>query len=358
VDLQLTDELVQGASFRTFTIVRSGKQRRIHAPNRLMKSVHIAIRGQVEPLIPAMHNGTAYRPGCSPVKNAAMHAGNRFGYELDLRNAFPSTRVSWTAEAIRAFRPFEPGDLDDQLSLDEGLIEEVLAKFCFENNHYGLVQGGPASPFLYELTAIWRLDGSLQQYCKRKGITYTRYVDDLTFSSAEPIGKHKRSAICKIVRESGFRINGRKARTWDLNDGPARITGVMLSKDGRLAMPGGYLRKTAYLMHQTAEVLSRGGDPVLTRNGQTVIDKHGQPVSYHAVINGLWAAYVGVTYFQPRPLSSLEKRVEHARKRYLAQRDLEIMDNLYNMFHRTPRFRFRIPQPPPPDVAIQRRQRG
>ncbi len=77
-----------------------------------------------------------------------------------------------------------------------------------------LPQGAPTSPALANLAA-WRLDVRLAQAADASGARYTRYVDDLFFSS-ETLDRQrmKRFAdmVYAIICEEGFEPNFRKTR--------------------------------------------------------------------------------------------------------------------------------------------------
>ena len=76
-----------------------------------------------------------------------------------------------------------------------------------------LPQGAPTSPALANLVCF-RLDRRLAGLAASFGATYTRYVDDLTFSGDPGIdqGRFERLAA-EIVREEGFRLNAAKTRS-------------------------------------------------------------------------------------------------------------------------------------------------
>jgi hypothetical protein len=83
-------------------------------------------------------------------------------------------------------------------------------------------------------------------------VVYTRYVDDLTFSSTEEIGQHVRYKLREIVRRAGFAINDRKTTYTDKSHRPVEITG------GRLRYG-----KSAVLRQETYQQLERQLDMFL-----------------------------------------------------------------------------------------------
>ncbi len=110
----------------------------------------------------------------------------------------------------------------------------------------GLATGAPSSPDWFNLYAGVLIDIPLGAYCLKHGLTYTRYLDDITISSKNPIGhrlggKRKsrkvRDGIRAIIESSGMAIHDEKAAAHDIMRGPVVINGIGMDKDGRLFVP-------------------------------------------------------------------------------------------------------------------------
>lgn len=93
-----------------------------------------------------------------------------------------------------------------------------------------LPMGAPTSPVLSNLAAR-PLDSALTQLAQEKGWRYTRYADDLTFSSQEKMVARDRKTIGATLAEKGFAINTKKLRLQHRKD-PPEITGLLLYPDG------------------------------------------------------------------------------------------------------------------------------
>jgi hypothetical protein len=122
---------------------------------------------------------------------------NRYFWKIDLRAAFDHV----TFESISSLK-----DLPDEVRYTPSL-------FFHENG--GLIQGAPASPKLFQLFCQQGIDPIIKEFCKRNTLFYTRYADDLLFSSKVPIGKGARERIRRIIRESGFQVNEDKVKLVD-----------------------------------------------------------------------------------------------------------------------------------------------
>jgi RNA-directed DNA polymerase len=85
-----------------------------------------------------------------------------------------------------------------------------------------LPQGAPTSPMLANLAAA-DLDRKLQEFADHRGLTYTRYADDLTFSSARHPGSiaQVQHEIRRRIGLGGFTENTEKRRVSGLDrEGP------------------------------------------------------------------------------------------------------------------------------------------
>ena len=152
----------------------------------------------------------------SPFGNAKQHANNRYFYQTDLRNAFGSVSLKRLADILISLEP--------KWELEE--VKEILDCYCFENGGKGLIVGAPASPKLFEIYAQQIIDVPLAEFWpymvdgnrifKKQ---YSRYTDDLTFSSPEPITDGVRRMIRRIIEQSGFQVNHRKSVVLDLKKG-------------------------------------------------------------------------------------------------------------------------------------------
>jgi hypothetical protein len=116
----------------------------------------------------------------------------RFFWKVDLKKAFDHV----TFKSVASLQDL-PSDI------------RHCPQFFF-HTHGGLIQGAPASPKIFQLFCQQRLDPEIKNFCKRNDIVYTRFADDLLFSSRNEIGKSAREKIRVIIREAGFHINEKK----------------------------------------------------------------------------------------------------------------------------------------------------
>lgn len=87
-------------------------------------------------------------------------------------------------------------------------VSECLTQLCTYNGF--LPQGASSSPYLSNLVCL-ELDKKIHSFILDKGITYTRYADDLTFSSNDDLTDYILE-IKNVITEKDFKINEKKMR--------------------------------------------------------------------------------------------------------------------------------------------------
>lgn len=150
----------------------------------------------------------AYRKGRSIKDCASVHVGAHWLIKLDLQDFFHSVTED------RVTQSFITGGLSD------GVARE-LARLCTRrptaqaDRPYHLPQGAPTSGLLANHAAA-ALDRSLRALAARNHLKYTRYSDDLTFSSTGEFNRHKTRNFIRYARSetasNGFSLNEKKIR--------------------------------------------------------------------------------------------------------------------------------------------------
>ena len=172
-----------------------------------------------------MPNATGGLPGKTILHNVLPHADNETFYMVDLLNAFAGVNIDTLVAT--ATSPLVPSRYEEEI---EAFIRTQASSAHFP----GLPQGAPCSPFLFNLYCL-PMDRELAEYCESKEVTYTRYIDDLTFSTNGTLGKKLRRNLRDIIeRHGGMQVNHRKSKLHHLANGPVTITGVSIQPDGRI----------------------------------------------------------------------------------------------------------------------------
>ncbi len=109
-------------------------------------------------------------------------------------------------------------------------LAEILSELTTYQNR--LPMGAPTSPVLSNF-ACRDLDDRLHALAEARLWVFTRYADDMSFSSLKPFPKESLSEIRNIILEEGFEINNNKTKL----SGPDEekiITGILLRGKGEL----------------------------------------------------------------------------------------------------------------------------
>jgi RNA-directed DNA polymerase len=194
----LTDANNAG-KYRTFSIQKkNGKMREINEPIYSLKMVQRWILENILYMMKVSVNCYGFRKsnsGSPILKNAEKHVNYIYNLKMDLENFFPSI------SKIQIFNLFKSVGYNAHMS-------NALANLCTYKGK--LPQGAVTSPYLSNLIC-YRLDYRIEKYCTKREIVYTRYADDLTFSSDNRELLHKIfGMINKIVEDEGFKINKNK----------------------------------------------------------------------------------------------------------------------------------------------------
>ncbi len=159
------------------------------------------------PLSPAVHS--CKRRGA--VSHARCHLNRAYVVANDIVHCFPNVHASAVSAALE-----ERGFAATTASL--------VARLCTARNE--LPQGAPTSPMLLNLV-LSELDARLAKTASEHNATYTRYADDLVFSSDEEL-TWVNPIVGRVAADHKLGLNLAKQRSWGPGE-PATITGIVLT---------------------------------------------------------------------------------------------------------------------------------
>jgi RNA-directed DNA polymerase len=156
--------------YRYFEIPKkSGGKRSIAAPIEEIKELQRTLNELLKVVYQPRLSTHGFALDRSIVSNAEAHVGARFVFNLDLADFFPSIHLG-RVRGLFMKKPFECNPP----------VATVLAQLCCYKGK--LPQGAPTSPIISNLIC-GKMDVQLQRFAKENLCTYTRYADDITFSS-------------------------------------------------------------------------------------------------------------------------------------------------------------------------------
>lgn len=160
------------------------------------------------------------------LSNAEVHIGCKYLLNIDARNFFHSIQEE-RVQTIFAVPPFS-------FSIP---LAQLLARLCCYQGR--LPMGAPTSPALSNFAAI-NMDLKLLELASQYHWNYTRYADDMSFSSQNPITEAHYVQINTIIEAEGFQLNLPKKREFGPADHQKEVTGLIVQAD-RIDLPEDYL---------------------------------------------------------------------------------------------------------------------
>jgi len=210
---------------------KSGTGYRIIAqPSKEVKRLQQYLLRNIIRRWPVHQAATAYRKGRGIKGNAAAHANSRFLLRLDFESFFPSIKSSDLITYL------------DRHKIDVSTEEKwALQRILFWQPRRGapleLAIGAPSSP---DLSNVLLVDFDV---CLKKllpaGVTYTRYADDMNFSTDAPgILASIPEVVTRACREAGYPslfLNTSKT-IFSSKRHRRRVTGLILTNEGGVSI--------------------------------------------------------------------------------------------------------------------------
>jgi RNA-directed DNA polymerase len=206
---------------------KSGGTREISAPITPLKIIQHKLNQVLQSVYKPKPSVHGFVQGKSIRTNARVHAHRKYVLNIDLKDFFPSINFGRVMGMFMGNPYFRNRD-----------VAKVLAEICCFNKQ--LPQGAPTSPVVANMLCA-RLDAKLQQLAKKHRCTYTRYADDLTFSTSQAqfpitlarlnddgtieIGKD----LLDTILDNHFEINSKKFRLQTRNH-RQEVTGLTVNK--------------------------------------------------------------------------------------------------------------------------------
>ena len=178
-ELLLMQHLLGGArKYKLFFIPKKkGGMRAIAQPSKEIKSFQRTFLSVVK--LPTSSVVYSYKEGKNNFPNASLHRENKYFLKLDFDNFFNSITPDIFWKQWKLFFP-------EQSAIDKILLEQLLfwQPSAYKSNLV-LSVGAPSSPAISNFCLI-SFDNKLQSFCRQRSITFSRYADDLTFSTNRP----------------------------------------------------------------------------------------------------------------------------------------------------------------------------
>lgn len=205
---------------------KSGSPRKIEAPTMNIKILQQKLNQVLQAVYRPKYCVHGFVVGRSVKTNALRHINRKYLLNIDLLDFFPSINFG----RVRGMFMGKPYNLPPK-------VATVLAHLCCFNQR--LPQGAPTSPVVSNMICA-QMDSQLQRLAASNRCTYTRYADDITFSTSRrtfPISiaipndldqVEPGNELHDIIRNNGFSIHPEKI--WlRRQDRRQEVTGVTVN---------------------------------------------------------------------------------------------------------------------------------
>jgi RNA-directed DNA polymerase len=233
---------------------KKGGYRRIVAPHSNIKILQNWIKVNILDRVDVSPFATGFIKKRSILTNAKIHENNTVILNVDLSNFFESITEK------RVYSLFKSLGYASNLAVDfakictakmsdrryEELSEEDQIYFddLYSLQEHVLVQGAPTSPGISNLICK-TLDLRLSKLANKLSISYSRYADDITFSSKE-LNLPKIHLIKSIIEDEGFKLNWNKVGIYKSGQ-KQLVTGLLI--DGRVRVPPKFKKEIYRHLH-------------------------------------------------------------------------------------------------------------
>lgn len=223
-------------TYKVYTIPKKdGSKRLIEDPGRSLKTILRKLNHYLQ----AVYHGIRPQPSYgfsitargeadrNIITNARQHMGQPYMLNMDLENFFHTI----SKRRVRSIWQQQFQKHDDELL-------DLCTQLCTWKGR--LPMGAPTSPVLSNFACL-PLDAALANYCQGAGIQYTRFADDLCFSSAAAITSFDEKIIRDTIQKIGFLINEKKITLYGEED-KKMVTGLVVGTDN-IELQEGYLEQ-------------------------------------------------------------------------------------------------------------------
>ena len=211
--------------YETYPISKkNGQKRIIHAPKGMLKTIQKKIAEFLREYYKKPKCVCGFEPDTSVVVNSLPHVGKKYLINIDLSDFFNQITIKRIIGLFSKVLNLTPN------------VSIMLAQLATADGI--LPTGSPSSPIISNMI-FYHADRELQAFIGKKGITYTRYADDLSFSFndknclslffADDYNSVLQPAFENIFEKNDFPINKAKTRL-QTSHMHQQVTGIKVNK--------------------------------------------------------------------------------------------------------------------------------
>jgi RNA-directed DNA polymerase len=241
IDMKTLNLVVSRMSYKKYMLIKmNGNTRLIYIPDKSLRILQKRLNIYLQEVYVNIKSDCSYgfvrsinaEEKYDILSNAGKHAQKKYLLNLDLKDFFHSIR-SIAIHNIFKQEPF--------------LFSNKLAAWLVFLTTYNnlLPAGAPTSPILSNFVCL-KMDLEIEALCKDFSYTYTRYVDDLSFSGDANFSQEFIDQLKVIIVNNRFQINYEKFRINTFNSRQV-VTGLVVNEKPNINRK--YIRKIRAILH-------------------------------------------------------------------------------------------------------------
>ena len=224
---------------------KPGEFRLIAQPSKEVKLLQRICLEELKKYLPIHDCAMAYEKNKSIKINAETHKSNSYLLKMDFKDFFPSIRPSDLLLVLESNKIILS-------EVDKRILSHLLFWKLRKNSPLRLSIGAPSSPFISN-AIMYEFDTKVSEICKGFDVTYTRYADDLTFTTnVKGVLIRVPDLIKLVLKELIFpkiRLNNNKT-VFSSKKHNRRITGLTISNDGNVSLGRRRKRLISSMVHK------------------------------------------------------------------------------------------------------------
>ncbi|MDR1623482.1 MAG: reverse transcriptase family protein [Tannerellaceae bacterium] len=245
--ISLLEKIINSPEYKHYIIKKKrGGRRHISEPGeqlkRIQKQLNYFLQAYYLCIKPEEVHGFVIHPPifqkkhCNIVANAEVHTGKKHILNIDLKDFFPNI----PARRIKKLFTSPVFNFSEQMAIALTLLTTYEGK---------LPTGAPTSPVLSNFVCL-ELDADLRFFCQKNYLQFTRYADDLTFSSNVFISDEITLKIKELIHRNGFETNEKKVH---LKSSHHKQTVTGLTVNEKVNVDRKLLKKIRAMLHDSTK---------------------------------------------------------------------------------------------------------
>ena len=250
------EETINNPTYKHYSIPKKkGGTREIFAPSKNLKSIQKRLNYFLQAyylcIKPNEVHGFVVNPHylgtyCNIVGNAKIHTKKKYVLNIDLKDFFPSISARQVKNIF----------ISEYFNFNEQIANALTLLTTFEGK---LPIGAPTSPVISNFICL-QLDSDLKAFCINNALAFSRYADDLTFSSDNQITNDNLLDIINLIKKNKFEINEKKLRLKTSNR-KQTVTGLTVNE--KVNVDRKLLKKVRAMLH---DLTTKGIDNATQRH--------------------------------------------------------------------------------------------